>query len=331
MAHHWFGLVTAMLLTFTALGSFAQSVQEQPRNTITNSSAARDAQVAKLRTEAEAFVKADDCDGAMGPLRSAWALKEDASIAIMLGECELELRKDPDGAHHLARAVDLLPNGAERKRIELILRDVASRLTRLEVTANEPGTIVVVDNLVTQTPVKDFFAQPGLIRVTAKKTGFVEETKTVDAKAGQTVTVAFMLKTRSTSLPFTTSPIPSATTALPVYLGIGAGVISLGLGVGLRVAGTNRDKEANDILIELPGDSPCCGNEFPEDCKQIVKLRGESDRLINTSTGLFVAGGILLVGTAVYGYVRSGQTSSELAFLPIVSPGKSGLLLQGRF
>lgn len=339
MVHRSRGLLAVVVLSMSlviATNSSAQPVQEQPGDVLASRSRANEAKLARLKAEGESFVKADNCEGAVGPLRSAWALREDASTAVVLGECERRLGQETEAAYHLGQGLEQLQDGPERTRVEAMFRDVTSRLAQLDVVVNEREAIVVVDKFVMNTPAKNLFVRAGKVLVTVKKTGFVEDTRHVEAKAGQTAQVVVTLKRKVHPGPPPPSPgIYFASSPLPLYIGFGAGLAAAGVGIGLRVAGMNRGKEADAILLRNGGDSACCGTNLSDKraglCADVADLRSTSDDFVNASTGLFITSGILLVGTMVYGFERPRQTSSDLSFVPFVSPANSGLLIQGRF
>ncbi len=327
-----FAFVVAGFACLTATNAWAQVGQEKKSQSASSGPRTNDAKAAALRAEGEEFVKADDCKGAMDPLRSAWALREDAKTAVLLGECELRLGQAPEAAHHLTWARDLLPDGAERTRVASMLQDVSSRVTRLDIVVNEKDAVVIAGRFVVDTPVENLFVEPGDIKITVKKSGFGEQQRQVRAIAGKTERLQFTLTRRSNDSELD-HPERSAPRGLmiPAYVGAGAGLAAVGLGIGLLIAGRSQGTDADVLLDKLVGRDPCKADPAPKDCATILILRLDHDRYVNASTGLFVTGGLLLGGAFVYGIVTSRKTQGDVAIIPIVSPTNNGILLQGRF
>jgi len=326
------GFCAAFFVMASAADAWAQSAVDKPGSGLTGGSRTNDAKASAYRAEGEDYVKADDCKGALDPLRSAWGLRQDGKTAVLLGECELRLGMEPEAAHHLTRAVELLPEGAERTRIESMLRDVSSRVARLDVVVNQPGAVVVVGKFVVDTPVEALFVAPGDVAVVVKKTGFGEQQRHIKATAGGTVRVEFTL-TRAGNDTALDHPEKQhdGMSKIPTYVGAGLALASIGAGIGLRIAGTDSGNQADALLGELVGKPPCKMEENQAGCSELLNLRLEHDRFVNASTGLFVTGGILLGGAFVYTMVASRKTRDNVAILPVVSPSNNGLFIQGRF
>lgn len=325
-------LVSACCALLTTADAFAQHAAEKQHRAGASGAKSNDAQAAELRAEGEELAGAGDCDGAIGPLRSAWALRESAKTAVLLGECEVRLGRFPEAAHHLSRALELLPVGAERTRVESMLQDASSRVARLDIVVNEPGAIVIVGKLVVESPVKDLFVEPGDVLVSVKKSGFREQQQTVRTTAGKTARLEFKLVTNRGQTDLEPSDeSPAAGAMLPAYVGGGLALVVLGIGGGLRVAGKSSGADADMLLDKLEGQAPCSATPPPDDCATIKNLRIDHDRYVNASTGLFVAGGVLLGGAMIYGIVMTRQLKKDVAILPIVSPTHNGLFIEGRF
>lgn len=321
MIRKFFGMAVALCTSLVVAPAAAQVGKDK-----------QETKAAALRAEGEEFVKANDCKSALDPLRSAWALREDGKTAVLLGECELRLGHEPEAAYHLAHALELLPEGSERLRIDSIFRDLSARLARLDIVVNEAGAVVIVGDFVNDTPADALFVQPGDIEVTVKKTGFEEQQRKVHVVAGKTERLEFVLtrRTKGSEMDHAEKEARNAS-MIPTYVGAGAAIASIGVGIGLRFAGTNQGEQADALLDKLVGLAPCKADPAPEDCATILNLRLEHDRYVNASTGLFVTGGVLLAGTFVYAMVASRKTPRDVAILPVVSPTNNGLLIQGRF
>lgn len=327
-----FASVVVGFVCFAATNAWAQGRTDKPVPGSSQGTRTNDAKAVALRAEGEEFVKADDCKGALDPLRSAWALREDGKTAVLLGECELRMGQEPEAAQHLARALELLPEGAVRTRVESMFQDVSSRVARLDIVVNEAGAVVVVGKFVVDTPVENLFVQPGDIEVTAKKSGFGEQQRKVRAVAGNTVSLEFALIRRSNDSELDhPERVVQKGSMIPAYVGAGAALASIGIGIGLRVAGTNPAAQADALLDNLVGLAPCKAVPAPKDCATILNLRLEHDRYANASTGLFVTGGVLLGGAFVYAMVASRKTPRDVAVIPVFSPTNNGLFIQGRF
>lgn len=327
-----FGFIAAAFVTMFAANTWAQSAGGKAEPGLAPAPRTNDARAAEFRAEGEAFVKADDCRGAMDPLRSAWALREDGKTAVLLGECELRLGREPEAAQHLARAMELLPEGAERTRVESMFQDISSRVAHLDIVANEPGAVVVVGTFVMDTPVANLFVSPGDVVVVVKKAGFGEQQSSVKAVAGKTARIEFTLTRARKDSDFDHPEKGRGNLPMtPAFVGIGAGLTSIAMGIGLRLTGTKSGKEADVLLGKLEGQSPCKADPAPTDCAPLLNLRLEHDRYVNASTGLFVTGGLLFGGAFVYAMVASRKTPRDVAIFPVVSPTNNGLLIQGRF
>lgn len=326
---HFSFIAAAIVTMLVAPNIGAQSARDKPD---VGASRTNDTRAAALRAEGEEFVKADDCKAAMDPLRSAWALREDGKTASLLGECELRLGHEPEAAQHFARAMELLPDGDARRRVESMFQDVSSRVTRVDVVVNEPGAVVVVGKFVMETPFDNLFVSPGEATVVVKKSGFGELQRTINAMAGKVTRADFILtRVREDSDLDRPKKHHDGLPMIPAYVGMGIGLASIAVGIGLRTTGNDSGKEADALMGTLVGKSPCKADPAPADCAKLLNLRSEHDRYVNASTGLFVTGGLLLGGSFVYAMVSSRKTPNDVAIIPVVSPTNNGLVIQGRF
>jgi len=327
-----FGLVVAAFVTMLEANAWAQMVKDKPNAGLADGPRTNQAEASALRAEGAELARVDDCKGALEPLRSSWALQKDARTAVLLGECKLKLGQDAEAAHYLALARDLLPNGAERTRVESMLQDVSSRVARLDIVVNDPDAIVLAGKLVVDTPVEHLYVPPGDIEVIVKKSGFGEQQQKVRAIAGKTERLQFTLTRRPNESELDRPEKASGSLSMiPAYVGAGAALASIGIGIGLRAAGTNRGDEADALLDKLLGIAPCKEDPAPKECSTILNLRLEHDRYVNASTGVFVTGGLPLGGAFIYGMVASRKTANDVAIIPVVSPTDHGLFIQGRF
>lgn len=195
----WAFLASALALL--AGGSAALAQPAKPAVTAKPAATAK-AQVADARSLFDKGVTAHDqgkLDQARDLFERAWAMKKSWDIAANLGIVERELGRPVAAAEHLSFALGALPpseSDETRKGVEHELAKVTPKVARITVRAAVTGAEVrIAGESKGITPIDGpLFAAPGSSVVELRKDGYEPASQRVDAKAGGSAEVSFVLR-----------------------------------------------------------------------------------------------------------------------------------------
>lgn len=283
----------------------------------------------------EAF-DAGDLEGAYALYQKAWALKRTYDIAGNLGQVELKLGKFRDAAEHLEFTLRLFPptgKTAPREAIRRAFEASRKEVAALSIRVSAQGAAVAIDGKAIGLSPFDVpvFVEPGKRTVEATLEAHLPTRIVIDVGKGESRDVALSL------VPKNQPPPPPRN--LPLMLtGFGLGLAAAGTGVGLMVASSSKGTQADGLLQQLVANDPdgvCpCGSEAER--KKLKGMRQDHDLFFNAATGMFVAAGVLAVGTTFYALTPAFQRPSTkpatgARVLPTASPDGAGALVIGSF
>lgn len=285
-----------------------------------------------------------DTDDGLEALRSAWVQKPEADVAAALGACEAKAGHWPEAAEHLAAALRVKEDGAERKRLEEMFLDARKRVGAVKVTVNVEGADVIVGNrIVGQSPLPgEVFVEAGKrTSITAKKAGHEEDEQSVLLGAKGTASLSFKLPIAG--LGADDRYAYTRRTKVPFFVLGGAALVAGGVGAALYAAAGAKGSAADDLLAEIKAASSqkyAC-QPAATGCATVSALRTSRDQMMNVGTGVLIGGGVLLgaaVLTGVWAFsapssssASLGPRAASLSLSPAVSPEGGGLWLRGGF
>lgn len=288
----------------------------------------------------EAFDK-DALDEAYALYLKAWALKHTYDIAGNLGQVELKLGKFRDAAEHLEFTLRLFPptgKSAPREAIRRAFEAARKEVAALTIHVSVQGAAVSVDG----TPIGlspfevPVFVEPGKRTLEATLQAHLPTRIVIDVEKASSREVDLSLVPKN-------QPPPPARNLPLLLAGFGVGLAAAGTGVGLMIGATNKGTQADGLLQQLVAADPdhtCpCGSDA--DRARLKGLRQDHDVFFNAAAGMFVAAGVLAVGTTVYALTPSFQRPSSkpssgarrapVQVLPAVSEHGGGALVIGSF
>jgi len=291
-------------------------------------------------------------DEAYGLYQKAWGLKRTYDIAGNLGQVELKLGRFRDAAEHLDFTLRLFPptgKAAPREAIRRAFEAARKEVAALSIRVSAQGAAVAIDGKAIglspfEVPV---FVEPGKRTLEASLEAHLATRIVIEVEKGESRDVALSL------VPKNQPPPPPRN--IPLMLtGFGLGLAAAGTGVGLMIASSSKGSQADGLLQQLVAADPdgaCpCGSDA--DRKKLKGMRQDHDLFFNAATGMFVAAGVLALGTTLYALTPSFQRPStkpatgggrgpdaarnaapkvELRVLPAVSTQGAGALVIGTF
>ena len=295
----------------------------------------------------ELFARGNDAfdkgsvDEAYSLYQQAWTLKHTYDIAGNLGQVELKLGKFRDAAEHLDFTLRLFPptgKAAPREAIRLAFEAARKEVAALTIRVSAQGAAVSVDGTAIglspfEVPV---FVDPGKRTLEATLEAHLPTRIVIEVEKAESREVNLSL------VPKNQPPPPPRNVPL-LLAGFGVSLAAAGTGVGLMIASTTKGTQADGLLQQLVSGDPdhtCpCGSSA--DRAQLRGLRQDHDVLFNAAAGMFVAAGVLAVGTTVYALTpafqrpsakpSTGARRSPVQVLPAVSEHGAGALVIGSF
>lgn len=279
-------------------------------------------------------------------LKDALRLDPAPTIAAELGACELDLKRYPEAADHLAQAIRGLPQGDTGNQLGVWreLYDKAhAKVAALRIKVDVAGADVFAGKrLVGQSPLPgDVHVEPGEIVVAARTPAGAEDKRTVRVTAGGGATLSLSPKAVADRDRFERKAGPSPWPA------VGLAVVGAGLGVVGIVEFTQASKKASDadtMLADIrtaakaagqDGTAPCSAAKPDARCAELKDLRAQRDKQVDVGAGLAIAGGALLAGGIAYAVWAFGLPASDTrrryAIAPVVTPNSAGLWAVGSF
>ncbi|WP_437591791.1 PEGA domain-containing protein [Sorangium sp. So ce1000] len=287
---------------------------------------------------------------------AAWRIKPHYQIASNLGVACLKLGMHRDAAEYLVRYLREAPATKvnERQNAEASLKEALAKVASVTVQVTPAGAEVTVDGAVVgKAPLPDrVFLDPGKHEIGARLDGYAPATRPIVAVAGRAETVEVQLERAPVAgvgaRPFVVEPVAprdELRTPLLIAGGIaaGAGIVT---GVVFGVLSGNRADHAEEVRNELSarwGGQRRCPTGDVAQCKDLKDAVLDEIHFSNVAFGSLVAGGVIGVGTLVYGLVTMETdtgTGTEVKpnppvpgarVTPILGPGAAGLSFSGRF
>jgi hypothetical protein len=297
-------------------------------------------------------------------LLELWQKSRTFDVAASLGQCEFKLGQYAAGATHMKFAVENAPPTESPEfidRYNAALVELKKRAATLRVTVNQPARITI-DGALAETPIfpADLFVEPGPHTVTAALSG-TESSRNVDAAAGKSYEVEFMLSPPRGPTTAPGSAAPNGAAATPPNIppsneGTRPSVVPIVAGAAIAVAGltlgiveTVRASDAKDRMSTLRDQTASAGSdacvapqtsELQAQCAEQYDAGGTYHRARNWAAAGFVVAGAATVFTVSYwlwprsasqpAQGRSSKTRTA-SFIPVATPRAFGLLVQGSF
>ncbi len=343
------GVAGAIVLVsvVTTEPSYAQPSKPTP------STSAQDSATAEARARFDEGIKlaeAGEHESARLKFSQAWALFKSPAILFNLARSEQLSNHPVEALEHYRQFAKTPPDpkitDVQRQRAAENIAELAKKVGQIEIEAPTGARITVDGRAVDGDNTDPVPVTPGKHTVEAIFDGKVTSV-TVECTAG-TITKAKVIESASVGTvdppPPPPPPPPPAeeqpgfwTTGRIAGLGVFAGgLIGLGAGVGFHMAAGQSEKNVNALRSSLPEprSSACSvpGNEVT-----CTKLRVEIDNQNmrnDIRTGLFIGGGVLVVGGAVLFLVsspKSEPTRGGPRVIPYASSRDAGIAVIGRF
>jgi hypothetical protein len=293
------------------------------------------AKLAELVKKGTDLCAAGDVDEGLASLRAAWAQHEDADLAANLASCEVKASEWPGAAEHLAYALRVKDDPAQRKPLEAAFIEVRARVGAVKVTVTVDGADVFVgDRFAGQSPLPgEVYVAPGKARITAKRTGYGEVEGAVDVQARGTATVTLDLAAEGAVA--SSHRVAERRSLAPAYVLGAVGLVAVGAGAALYATGASKGSAADALLAELiiadKSHQPCAS--YNGGCTTLANLRSGHDTFTEVGAGVLIGGGALLAAALVYG-LRASSPAPQGALLilaPVASPSGGGFLARGTF
>jgi tetratricopeptide (TPR) repeat protein len=211
-----------------------------------------------------------------------------------------------------------------RRYLELL----RNQLAHVEVTCDEPGAKVTLDGkpLFTAPGRQQVLVLPGGHQIVASAPDRIPVTEQPVLAPGQQATVALVLQrpARTVTERYMPAWIPWAS------LGLGAAVLGVG---GYFDRASNRSLTAFDGLVT----ERCPRGCTPEIAPELAPRHASAERERHAALGFYLAGGVVLAGSAALLYINRERVvsratdESSVSFQPWLAPDSAGIAAQGRF
>jgi hypothetical protein len=250
---------------------------------------------------------------ALEAYREAWLLAKSFDIACNLGRAEAELGMSRDAAEHLDHCLRNFPASgrAELREAETRFRELYERVRSLiavVIPRIEPtGAAVTLDGQpIGVSPLSGpLFVLPGSHRLDASLEGYVDGSRVIEMRPGETYSVRLALQ-RDTLRTAPPAPVERSTAEprplslkLPLVVG-GAGLTLLGLGAAtlFSIRAGERADEAERLRGELGGGASTCGEPMPPSaCSELLDATESEEKHRNLAAAGFVVSGVLAAAT----------------------------------
>jgi len=256
---------------------------------------------------------------------AAWGVYQArAPLAALLGECELRLGEAVKAAGHLSLSLEtdeLKP--ALREHSAKLLDEAKQQVGVVAVTVDgaafdAPGVTFLIDGKTAET--STLFLNPGSHTIEARHPDRGSATETLQLAAGGERTVDLTLvKAGGGGGGGGEEGGGGEASSTGYWIVVAAGatlsVAAFAIGGGLRVAGGGKEDDASALEEELLAAGSC-----PGICQEVHDTYASADSLNNASTGLFVTGAGLVVGTIAYALFAAPGDSEAATASPIIIP-----------
>jgi hypothetical protein len=307
------------------------SAQEAPRGQAPEVSLEVRAQARALFLEGNKLLKIPLFAEAADKYQQALALWPHPAFYYNLVIAQLNLVQPVEAYHSLEKALEHGPRTLGEQRYQQGLKyraQLHKQLGFVTVRCDDEGAEVRLDGQLVLTGPGNYEAVllPGGHQIVASKSGHVPEAREITLSPGQRMEVS--LRLRMPDRIETERYVP----AWAPWLGMGAGValISTGAYFDWR-SSAGLSAYEDDFRAQCP--FGCTDVEAPE----LAGQGSNTDAGERTAVGLYIAGGAVLMGSAIMIYVnrervmRSKARPDAVSLTPMWSPRAAGLVLTGEF
>ena len=284
--------------------------------------------------EGLALTKAGNHEAALAKFESANALLPSGMALYQIGRMEQLLGRHALALQHFREALRESSLTAEARRdAEKAIEDLKTKIGVIVLDVPGGASVTVDGNDVD--PKSAIEVVPGLHVVKVK---LAAEARSVDvtAPAGAVTPVKVRFDeqptTQTTTAPPPTAPRPGFWTTGRIVgaAAVGAGVVSLGVGVAFAAASGSAGNKASNLRGGLPpGDSACNDPANIGPCAELRSAVDDQHGDQKLRNGFLVAGGVLAIGGAVLFLVSAPKR--EVAVVPFASRRDGGMAVSGRF
>jgi hypothetical protein len=308
--------------------------------------------------------RAGDLREARDLFLAAFALDKRWSIALNLGQCELEMGLVRDAAEHLDFGLSQLPadqHEVDRGRAQVFLKKARARVGAVRVSVNVEGAEVFVDReLVGKSPLRrTVYVEPGARTFEARIPQRQTATVRLDAKAGTLADVALAIpdapvaaaaapavdagdSTPAQSHPGRSGegskdsgPPVSMRTVVTVS---GAALTLVAVGTALvyhgKASNAADDAAALDARATAQlGGGGCTGPgaAASSTCSELESKLDDKDSANGVETIAWIGASALAAGTIAAYLFWPDADEHKVGFKPLGSPHAAALVLEGRF
>jgi hypothetical protein len=307
-----------------------------------------------LVKEAKVLANEGRWQEALPLFRQAYTMKKSYDVAGNLGITEHEVGQYRDAAQHLSEGLRGFPTSGKPEHRQLLEEKLVSsrrHLATLRLETNPQTACIDLNgrSIGCGPFATDVYEWPGTITVKSTLPGYAEWRQVIEAQSGSehTVNVALVPVDSASPAP-TDAPAPDAAAkpTWPLYAGIAVGSVGLAaviVGGGLfggSVKAASDAEEYRAAITEATGSADSgCANPTPnvaDECAELSSLVSQEATLRDASIGMFVVGGVLVLGGGgllIYHFVSEPPAEAALQprLYPVVGQGTGGVVLEGRW
>jgi hypothetical protein len=257
----------------------------------------------------------------------AWKIKKSFDVAGNFGNLEADMNKPRNAAEYLAYALREFPAGGKPALRDALIKrlgEVTKLVGVLRLTSSKPGAEMFVDGVsLGVSPLADeVYLEPGTHIIEARLDGFMPAQMTVTAVKGKT-----------DQQELTPLPPPGANKTVLIAGGVLAGVGVLAGGALLGISTTKKGSAADVAAASAMGGCPAGGSGATAGaCKNVADALSSRKTLANVGLWTLVGGGVVGVGTLIYGLAGGSKAPrTGVRVLPVVTGDGGGLVVGGSF
>jgi len=309
--------------------------------------AARTRPVGAARQDAKSAGDRDDWQTAYNLMLEAWQRRQASDIAVNLAYIEIELGKFRDAAEHLAYGLRNFPADADPELLRLNRERLVhskQQVVTLAVSAKPANARVSLNDkplgIASELP-PEIFVEPGAINITADLEGHQPKTERLAGAAGQELSAKIVLEPIASDEPATinaplVTPPPenvhTERSLVPVYIGVGATAVGLGL-VAVFALNASSDADEADRLRAALGPMPgaCAdGTGAPATCRALSDAVDGHDNNVTAleiTAGVTAAVGLFTIGYLVWPALTGRSTATTAPWSPSARISDNGAVL----
>ncbi len=298
----------------------------------------------QLFADGQAAIKQKQWSRARTLLQGAWRIQQHWRIAAALGRAESMVgSRMRDVAEHLTFALRAVPAGKlssdEEKQLAEMLVQARANVGAVKVSGTPSGAEVSVDGvLVGKMPLQaEIFLDPGTHRLAARREGYVEAERVVEAAPGKAAELDLSLTKVLVATPtgagngggHEVEPVAAGPNKGMVVVGAVLAAAGLGIGIGLRAMSSAKATERDDLIANEPKRDNCVPQATT--CLPAVSDADAAyASLARASTGSWLIAGGILAGTLTYAlFPRSSKAEQPPKVMIVTGPGVAGLNISG--